>query len=99
MSFYRSVKTPRPFYVASCRPESSSSLGWPLFSRYSTSARVAEAVPNRMTLMPRSKCMASCWMLLIPAFLAAQANIANPAFGVFFGDYPRRFRADFDVIF
>jgi hypothetical protein len=31
--------------------------------------------------------------------LAVHANIADPAFGVFFGNYPRRFRADFDVIF
>jgi len=31
--------------------------------------------------------------------LAVHANVADPAFGVFFGDYPRRFRADFGVIF
>ena len=31
--------------------------------------------------------------------LAVHENIADPAFGVFFGNYPRRFRADFDVIF
>ena len=142
---------------------------------------MAEAVPKRVTLMPRPKCTVA-WLLLIPAFGAAQttetpparhdsvevrataptapagtspaqtvkavevkelpsrpatvnyvlpllpgikvspkntvrlsmighnltnhfnalavhANVADPAFGVFFGDYPRRFRADFDVIF
>lgn len=31
--------------------------------------------------------------------LAVHANIADPMFGTFFGNYPRRFRADFDVIF
>jgi hypothetical protein len=32
--------------------------------------------------------------------LAVHANIiADPINGIFFGNYPRRFRADFDVIF
>jgi len=31
--------------------------------------------------------------------LAAHSNIADPLSGIFFGSYPRRFRADFDVIF
>ena len=31
--------------------------------------------------------------------LAVHANIADPMYGIFFGNYPRRFRADFDVIF
>ena len=31
--------------------------------------------------------------------LAVHANTADPLFGTFFGTYPRRFRADFDVIF
>ena len=31
--------------------------------------------------------------------LAVHSNIADPMFGTFFGNYPRRFRADFDVIF
>lgn len=31
--------------------------------------------------------------------LAVHANTADPLFGTFFGNYPRRFRADFDVIF
>jgi len=31
--------------------------------------------------------------------LAIHANVADPLFGTFFGNYPRRFRADFDVIF
>jgi hypothetical protein len=31
--------------------------------------------------------------------LAVQADVAGPAVGTFFGNYQRRFRADFDVIF
>jgi hypothetical protein len=31
--------------------------------------------------------------------LAVHASIADPMNGIFFGNYPRRFRADFDVIF
>ena len=31
--------------------------------------------------------------------LAVHSNIADPQVGTFFGTYPRRFRADFDVIF
>jgi hypothetical protein len=31
--------------------------------------------------------------------LAVHSNIADPQNGIFFGTYPRRFRADFDVIF
>jgi hypothetical protein len=31
--------------------------------------------------------------------LAVHSNIADPASGVFFGNYPRKFRVDFDVLF
>jgi hypothetical protein len=31
--------------------------------------------------------------------LAVHSNVADPQFGTFFGNYQRRFRADFDVIF
>jgi hypothetical protein len=31
--------------------------------------------------------------------LAVHANTADPFFGTFFGNYPRRFRVDFDVLF
>jgi hypothetical protein len=31
--------------------------------------------------------------------LAVHSNNADPLSGIFFGNYPRRFRADFDVIF
>jgi len=31
--------------------------------------------------------------------LAVHSNIADPMFETFFGNYQRRFRADFDVIF
>ena len=31
--------------------------------------------------------------------LAVHSNIADPQYGNFFGNYPRRFRADFDVLF
>jgi hypothetical protein len=31
--------------------------------------------------------------------VSVHANIADPQYGVFFGQYRRRFTADFDVIF
>ena len=31
--------------------------------------------------------------------LDVHANTADPQFGMFFGNYKRRFRADFDVLF
>ena len=49
-----------------------------LFSGGSNSARVARAVPKRVTLMPRPKCTAA-WLLLIPAFAAAQTTETPPA--------------------
>jgi hypothetical protein len=31
--------------------------------------------------------------------ISVHANIADPAYGIFFGEYPRRYTADFDVLF
>jgi hypothetical protein len=31
--------------------------------------------------------------------LGVHANVADPQFGVFFGNYHRRYRGDFEVIF
>jgi len=31
--------------------------------------------------------------------LAVHANVADPQFGVFFGNYHRRYRGDFEVVF